>query len=99
MTLIDLIVADIGDFKACKQIRPFDLKDWGYKFSKRKIKILNATYTLFEVLDNDTSKSVAFSFLFSKKTTMGIIIPHTFDRYLDKYFADKKDKGKNKKTA
>lgn len=81
MLLINTILADVKDIDSCKHIRAFDLKELGYLFSKKKIRLPNTSYEVREVLDETTNRPVSFAFLFSRELLSGIILPKEFHRY------------------
>ena len=98
MRLIDQILLDVGDIKTCRQIRPFDLKELGYRFSKKKIHIKDTAYAICEILDEDKNKPVTFCLLLSKHSMMGIVLAFPFSKYFDLVKDDKKVKSTKEKS-
>ncbi|NBQ69805.1 MAG: hypothetical protein EBU46_13680 [Nitrosomonadaceae bacterium] len=104
MLLIDKILADLGDVAACKQIRPFDLRQLGYVLSDRKIVVGSSTtnrasHLIYEVLDSDTKRAASFCFLYSKSVQMGIVLKNPYDHYIHCNHADQDYKLKRKTQA
>ena len=90
MKLVEKILADIGEIGECKLKRPFDIKDLGYRFSKKKITVKDSNYILCEVVDEDTLKPATFSFLLAKRTNMGLVLPFPFSKYSEIAVEEKK---------
>jgi hypothetical protein len=82
MLLIDTIIADLRAAPECKRIRPFDLRELGYGFSKERIP-LNTAYEIREVLDGDTKRSATFSFLLSRSCCWGTVLAKDYEHYLE----------------
>jgi hypothetical protein len=85
ITLLDSVIADVGDPPRGPLIRPFEIKSLGYMFSKNKISLRDKdmNYLLCEIVDADTKRPVSFSFLLSKRSMMGLVLPFPYEKYLD----------------
>lgn len=105
MLLIDKILTDLGDVAACKQVRPFDLKELGYILSDRKIVVGSSTtnrasHLIYEVLDRDSKQAASFCFLYSKAVQMGIVLKNPYDHYINAHHVDEeRSDGKTKRKA
>ena len=83
-------MGDIGDIHAHRAIRAFDIKELGYRFSKRKIHLKASNYIVYELLNEDGYDILDFCFLFSKKKQLGIVVSFPFDKYLQIALEDKR---------
>lgn len=74
-----------AEFKAktLKRIRPFDLRELGYRFHDTQKVIFKDKVELRMVLDEDTNREVDFAFLLYTKQNVGVILPHSFTHYLE----------------
>jgi hypothetical protein len=79
--LINLILADLSPTRQ-KQLRPFDLRGWGYILDASRKKFVRSSYDLWPVLEEDTRREVSFSFLLDRTDNMGVILPHPYCHFV-----------------
>ena len=101
MNLLETVIADVGDPPRGPLVRPFDIKNLGYQFSKNRINLRDKdmNYILCELLDSDSHRPATFCFLLSKRTMMGLVLPFSYDKYMDVRREDRKTARKQKSPS
>ena len=78
---IGAVIEDVKAMRVCKYIRPFDVKQFGYVFSKEKIRLNQTAYEIREVLHADSQRPASFCLLLSRQTLHGVALKHNYDHY------------------
>jgi hypothetical protein len=76
------LMADLKG-KTLKRIRPFDLRELGYRFHDTPKAIFKKEFEFRMVLDEDTNREVDFTFVLDTKKNVGGILPHSFTHYVE----------------
>lgn len=78
--MLDAILAEV-DVTSLKPIRPFDLRQLGYRFHDTPKVVFKKPFELRMVLDEDTKREVDFSLFLNTEINMGLLVPHSFTHY------------------